>query len=77
MSVNNLTIARSGYPRSLGLGRVAAGFIRIVMMALELSDTARQRRRLLELDDHLLKDIGLSRADVELEYSKSFWSLTD
>lgn len=26
---------------------------------------ARQRRQLLEMDDRMLKDIGLSRADVE------------
>ena len=31
------------------------------------------RQRLLMLDDHLLKDIGLSRADVQRESSKSFW----
>ena len=31
------------------------------------------RQRLLMLDDHLLKDIGLSRADAEREGRKSFW----
>ena len=31
------------------------------------------RQRLLMLDDHLLKDIGLSRADAQRESSKSFW----
>jgi uncharacterized protein YjiS (DUF1127 family) len=33
----------------------------------------RQRRRLADLDDHLLRDIGLSRAEVELECHKPFW----
>ena len=33
----------------------------------------RQRRRLGELDDRLLKDIGLTRADVAIETSKPFW----
>lgn len=33
----------------------------------------RQRRRLLELEDHLLKDIGISRADPLQEGRKPFW----
>jgi uncharacterized protein YjiS (DUF1127 family) len=34
---------------------------------------ARQRRDLAALSDHALRDIGLSRADVELEIGKPFW----
>lgn len=33
----------------------------------------RQRQALMRLDDHLLKDIGVSRADVDSEVSKPFW----
>jgi uncharacterized protein YjiS (DUF1127 family) len=36
-------------------------------------ERARQRRQLYALDDHVLKDIGLSRADVEFETRKHFW----
>jgi uncharacterized protein YjiS (DUF1127 family) len=36
-------------------------------------ERARQRRQLRQLGDHMLKDIGLSRADVEAEASKPFW----
>jgi uncharacterized protein YjiS (DUF1127 family) len=36
-------------------------------------ERARQRRQLGELSDHMLKDIGLSRADVEAESGKPFW----
>lgn len=32
-----------------------------------------QRTRLSELDDHILKDIGLSRIDAEREASRYFW----
>jgi len=34
---------------------------------------AADRRALQALDDHLLRDIGLSRADIEAEASKPFW----
>jgi len=34
---------------------------------------SRQRRALAELDDRLLRDIGLTRYDVALEASKPFW----
>jgi|UPI00055702EB uncharacterized protein YjiS (DUF1127 family) len=34
---------------------------------------ARQRRDLAVLSDHSLRDIGLSRTDVDLEISKPFW----
>ena len=33
----------------------------------------RQRRNLAQLDDYMLKDIGLSRADVAEEIDKGFW----
>jgi|GEM_PF-1105681 len=33
----------------------------------------RQRRRLAQLDDRLLSDIGLGRGDVERESGKPFW----
>jgi len=34
---------------------------------------ARSRRDLARLDDHILKDIGISRADAHRESSKPFW----
>ncbi|WP_313303805.1 DUF1127 domain-containing protein [Stutzerimonas balearica] len=34
---------------------------------------ARQRRQLAALDEHALKDLGLSRADIEAEISRPFW----
>ena len=33
----------------------------------------RQRRALLSLSDHMLKDIGISRADAYAEGVKPFW----
>lgn len=40
---------------------------------LSWQDRARQRHLLAGLDDHLLKDIGLSRADADRESAKPFW----
>lgn len=36
-------------------------------------DRQRQRRRLAGLDDRLLRDIGIERADALREASKPFW----
>ena len=36
-------------------------------------ERARQRRSLLTLDHCMLKDIGISRTDAELEANKPFW----
>ena len=37
------------------------------------SQLARQRRQLAMLDDAALKDLGLSRADVQQESERPFW----
>ena len=37
------------------------------------SERSRQRHALAGLDDAILKDIGLSRADIEFEAAKPFW----
>jgi uncharacterized protein YjiS (DUF1127 family) len=37
------------------------------------SERTRQRRQLAALDDRILKDIGLTRADVTSEFDKPFW----
>lgn len=46
-------------------------------LVLEILDGWLERRRqrlaLQELDDHLLKDLGLTRADVVRESGKAFW----
>lgn len=44
-----------------------------VEQVLAWQERVRQRYHLSGLDDRLLKDIGLSRADVEREVDKPFW----
>jgi uncharacterized protein YjiS (DUF1127 family) len=33
----------------------------------------RQRRALATMNDHMLKDMGLTRGDAEIEIGKRFW----
>lgn len=63
-------------------GQAASGFARLVRVVLVLRmiaaiDTMMTRRRarlqLQSLDDRMLKDIGVSRADVVAESCKPFW----
>lgn len=51
-------------------GVVAVGFETIMTRA----ELAKSRRQLAELDDRLLRDIGLDRATARFESNKSYWS---
>ncbi len=66
---------KSGSIQTRPAGRkVETGLVaRAVDLLLIWSDRMRQRRHLAELDDRLLQDIGISRADVESEISRPFW----
>jgi uncharacterized protein YjiS (DUF1127 family) len=51
-----------------------AGIVtRLFDQLLSWHERARQRRHLGQLDDRLLRDIGLSRAEVDHEMSRPFW----
>lgn len=54
---------RTGRPTILGLLAIVETWI----------ERRRQRRALLELNDHMLRDIGISRYDAYHESSKPFW----
>ena len=55
-------------------GKAGAGFVtRLFDQVLSWLDHARQRRHLGELDDRLLRDIGISRSEVDHEASRPFW----
>jgi uncharacterized protein YjiS (DUF1127 family) len=53
--------------------RFGRGADRIPEAGLTWFERAHQRRQLHELSDHMLRDIGLTRADVWAECSKPFW----
>jgi uncharacterized protein YjiS (DUF1127 family) len=53
--------------------KLAGVFVRGVDALFSWQDRANQRFHLRQFDDRALRDIGLSRADVEAEASKPFW----
>ncbi|MGH6891151.1 MAG: DUF1127 domain-containing protein [Dongiaceae bacterium] len=64
-------------PRS-GLAQIIAADLgpvldRIVETPITWLERARERRQLASLSDDMLKDIGVSRADVEQVVEKPFW----
>jgi uncharacterized protein YjiS (DUF1127 family) len=46
---------------------------RVVDGVLAWQERARQRHTLAGLDDYLLRDMGITRADVSTESGKPFW----
>jgi uncharacterized protein YjiS (DUF1127 family) len=53
--------------------RVVAALCQIFDVLMLWQERHRERRNLAMLSDHVLKDIGASRADIDLEISKKFW----
>jgi uncharacterized protein YjiS (DUF1127 family) len=63
-------------PSAMPKGTQAALTSRVkecITLLARVIDRQRQRRALLELDDHLLNDIGVSRGDAIAEGRKPFW----
>jgi uncharacterized protein YjiS (DUF1127 family) len=63
---------------SFSLGRAVALLAGAVVVGVEAvmtrGELARSRRQLAELDERLLRDIGLDRATARFEATKSYWS---
>jgi uncharacterized protein YjiS (DUF1127 family) len=56
----------AGYKAALMVGQA-------VMTVLTWQDRVRQRQQLELLDHRMLRDIGLTRVDIDLETRKPFW----
>lgn len=67
------TASRPAPSLDISLKSLGTLIVRVSDTLLDWQDRARQRHRLGEMDDHLLRDIGLSRADLEHETAKPFW----
>ena len=67
------TVTRSNPAADISLKGLNTLIVKATDTVLDWQERARQRHRLGEMDDHLLRDIGLSRADLEHEAAKPFW----
>ena len=69
--------ARTAWAAGRGFVRQTRAWSRAIGRAIDLlliwQQRARDRRQLESLSDHMLRDIGLTRADVYAEASKPFW----
>jgi len=69
-NATNQTTSRSSFAAlSLALAPVA----RAAGLLATWRQRAADRRQLCDLDDHMLRDVGLSRGEVEFEINKPFW----
>ncbi len=74
MQDTSLVHGHRASPTPIGVfGWLRRGASALFRLLLVWQDRERQRRHLRELDDRMLKDIGLSRADVAHEADKPFW----
>lgn len=71
---SNSAPRRTGNLFPLG-GMWTGGLNAICHRLLAWSSRARQRRALEALDDALLRDVGLTRDEIERETRKPFWRL--
>ncbi|WP_247883629.1 DUF1127 domain-containing protein [Azospirillum sp. B21] len=73
-SSGTFTAAPGAVPAADRVTRVASRPLwRLFDLLFSALERRKQRHALMGLDDHLLKDIGVSRAEVEQEVSKPFW----
>jgi uncharacterized protein YjiS (DUF1127 family) len=72
MKYNTFSSPINGLSRGVG-HEVAAVLDRLFDAPFIWAERAAERRHLAELDDHLLRDIGLNRAEVENISTRPFW----
>ena len=69
----NATILSSNRLSLATLSPALAPIWRAVGLLMTWRRRVADRRQLCSLDHHMLRDVGLSRSDVEFEVDKPFW----
>lgn len=67
--ISNAASGRGGPPERVPPG---AGLRRLLELLRRWHEHARRRRELMEMQDHLLKDMGITREDVYRELRRPF-----
>ena len=57
----------------LGVGAAVAAATRLLGALVEWQKRSRERHDLAQLDDRLLRDVGLERTQLWREYRQSIW----
>jgi len=65
---------QKGYLQVEGQARLGSSFMRLLSRLARWHTLSRERQMLASLSDDALKDIGLSRADIEGEAHQHFWN---
>ncbi|MDH3695041.1 MAG: DUF1127 domain-containing protein [Gammaproteobacteria bacterium] len=76
MSTNNVCINQihvDDAPRNALTSKISNFVEHGVATVHKWNQRSLERRQLSQLDDNLLKDIGISRVDAQFEASKPFW----
>jgi uncharacterized protein YjiS (DUF1127 family) len=60
-------------PAGRSTERLRAALSWVILTLLRWQELARQRRSLAAMSDHMLKDLGLTRADALREAGRPFW----
>lgn len=69
MTYQNIATLTAHHP----LPPVASAVFALAVTILKWEQRKQTRRALMRLDDHLLKDVGLTPHAAHLEYNKPFW----
>jgi len=56
-----------------GVRMVKADIVQLVSIVWQWNTRWRHRQHLRTLSDHALRDVGLSRSDIESQANKPFW----
>ena len=72
MKYNTFSSPINGLSRGVG-HQIAAVLDHLFEAPFVWAERAAERRHLAELDDHMLRDIGLNRSDIHSAATKPFW----
>jgi uncharacterized protein YjiS (DUF1127 family) len=73
----NRTSCGSDIDSSVGFASAKQALVTAAAWPSRVLRVLRERRQLAMMDQSMLKDIGLSKADAYREWSRAFWDLPD